>query len=85
MNKAYVFRRPTQPDDTHALLWAARGKTDLVLPVTPERVTLMRPFGTRLRVATKGGKAVIPVGNRKYLRLKGMGTEQAVQTLRRGE
>ncbi len=83
--KAYVFRRATQPDDTYALLWAVRGEMDLVLPVTPERVTLMRPFGTRLPVPMKGGKAVIPVGNRKYLRLKGMGTERAVQTLRWGE
>ena len=45
--RAYVFQRPATPGDTYALLWDSEGKRNLRLPVAADRLTLMRPFGTR--------------------------------------
>ena len=80
--KAYSFRRETRPDDTYILIWAVAGEADLLLPVAPDRLTVMRPFGTRLPVEVKQGKAVVPVGGRKYLILAGMKETRAIELLR---
>ena len=79
--KAFTFKRLTQPDDTYAVLWANQGEVNLTLPVSPERLTVMRPFGTQLPIEKKEPSVVVPVGSRRYLRLAGMGTEQAMQIL----
>ncbi len=80
--KAYLFQRSSQPSDTYVLLWAVQGESDLALPIAGERVILMWPFGTPLPVSSQNGKALISVGNRKYLKLKNVSTEQAVGILR---
>jgi hypothetical protein len=80
--KAFLFQRQTQPDDTYAVLWANQGELNLVMPVSPERLTVMRPFGTRLSFEKGESSAVVSVGNRCYLRLAGIGTEQAIQIIK---
>lgn len=79
--KAFLFQRAAQPDDTYVVLWAKRGEVSLTLPVSPERLTVMRPFGTQLPFEKGESGVVVPVGNRRYLRLAGVGTDQAIQVL----
>ncbi len=45
----------------------------------------MRPFGTPLPVETSASSVVLPIGSRRYLRLAGIGTEQAMQIIASGE
>ena len=80
--RAYSFRRKTRPDDTYILIWAVSGEADLLLSVAPDRLTVMKPFGTKLPVEVKDGKAVVPVGGRKYLILAGMKEDVAIKLLR---
>ncbi len=75
--KAYQFRRPAQPDDAYLLLWATADDAELRLPVPPDRLTAMRPFGKRLPVKEEGGRSVVQVGNRMYLVLPGTKAERA--------
>jgi hypothetical protein len=79
--KAFLFQRPAQPDDSYVVLWAKEGELSLKLPVSPERLTVMRPFGVQLPLAEQGDAAVVVVGSRRYLRLAGIGTEQAIRIL----
>ncbi|MCL5282887.1 MAG: hypothetical protein M1376_23630 [Planctomycetes bacterium] len=67
--KAFLFHRASHPDDTYAVL-------------APERVTVMRPFGTQLPLEKGPSGVVVPVGSRRYLRLAGIGADQATQILR---
>ncbi len=80
--RAYAFRRAAQPGDTYVLLWAVKGEGDLRLPVAPERLTVMRPFGTRVPVKAEGQSTIIPVGGRRYVVLTGMDRDQARQVVR---
>jgi len=79
--KAFLFQRPDRPDDTYIILWANQGEMNLTLPVPPERLTVMRPFGTPLPFGKEKDGVVVAVGSRCYLRLAGIGTEQALQIL----
>jgi hypothetical protein len=79
--KAYLFRRAAQSEDTYVVLWAKKGELNLTLPVAPERLTVMRPFGEPLPFKKDESGVVVPLGNRRYLRLTGIGTEQAIQIL----
>jgi hypothetical protein len=79
--KAFLFPRATQPDDTFVVLWAQQGEWNLTLAVPPERVTVMRPFGTQLSFAKGESSAIVAIGSRRYLRFANMGAEQAIQIL----
>ncbi|MFQ6035568.1 MAG: hypothetical protein ACE5NM_06935 [Sedimentisphaerales bacterium] len=79
--KAYSFRRRTQPDDCYVLIWAVAGEAELLLPITANRLTVMRPFGTGVTAKTKDGKAVVPVSSRRYLVFSNMSVEQVRQIL----
>jgi hypothetical protein len=79
--KAFIFQRVSQPGDTYAVLWAKEGELRLTLSVAPERLTVMRPFGTQLPFEKSDSGVVVSVGNRRYLRLTGIGTEQTIQIL----
>ena len=81
--KAYQFRRPARPDDTYLLLWAVADEAELRLPVPPDRLTAMRPFGKRLPVKEEGGQSVVRVGNRRYLLLHGMKADTVRELLGR--
>ncbi len=80
--KAFLFQRASQPEDTYVVLWANKGELSLTVSVSPERVTVMRPFGKQLPFEKSESGVVIPVGSRRYLRLAGIGAEQAVQILK---
>jgi len=80
--KAFLFQRPPPPNDTYAILWANQGEVNLTLAVSPERLTVMRPFGTQLPFEKGESSVVVPVSSRCYLRLAGMGTEQTLQILK---
>jgi hypothetical protein len=80
--KAFLFQRPSQPNDTYVVLWANQGELNLTLPVSPERLTVMRPFGTQLPFEKNDSGVVVPVGSRRYLRLAGLGAEQTIQILK---
>lgn len=75
--KAYQFRRPARPDDAYLLLWATADKAELRLPLPPDRLTAMRPFGKRLPIDEEDGRSVVRVGGRMYLVLPGMKAELA--------
>lgn len=79
--RALVFQRSAQPSDTYVLLWANQGEVKLGLSVSPEQLTMMRPFGTQQPVEKSPSGVVIPVGDRCYLRLAGVGAEQALRIL----
>jgi len=79
--KAFLFHRASQPDDTYVVLWAHKGELSLTLSASPERLTVMRPFGKSLPFKKGESGVVVPVGNRRYLRLTGMGSEEASQVL----
>ena len=80
--KAYVFQRPEQANDTYVLLWARQGEMSLTLPVSSERLTVMRSFGKSVTFEKGRNSAVVPVGSRRYLRLTGIEIDQAIQILR---
>jgi hypothetical protein len=80
--KAFLFHRAAQPDDTYVVLWANQDELSLSLPMSPERLTVVHPFGTQLPFEKTESALVVPIGNRRYLRLAGIGTEQATQILK---
>jgi hypothetical protein len=80
--KAFVFQRSLRPADTHVVLWTNQGEAGLLLPVSPERLTVMRPFGTQLPFEKGQSGSVVPISTRRYLRLAGIGTEQALEILK---
>jgi hypothetical protein len=80
--KAYLFQRAAQPEDTYVVLWAKKGEVNMTLPVSPERLIVMRPFGESLPFKKDGAGVVARLGNRCYLHLTGIGTEQAIQILK---
>ncbi len=79
--RAFLFQRAAQSGDTFVVLWAHQGELSLTLPVSPEYLTTMRPFGTPMAFERGSSAAVVPVGRRRYLRLAGIGPEQAIQIL----
>ena len=81
--KAFIFQRAGQPDDTYVILWANQGEVSLTLPVSPDCLAVMRPFGTQLPFEKGDSSAILLVGSRCYLRLVGVGTEQAIKILTR--
>jgi hypothetical protein len=83
--KAYSFRRAAQPSDTTVLLWAVEGEADIALHLAPDRVVAMRPFGTELPVRAERGRAVVRVGGRTYLVLRGMEVDRARRLLLRAK
>ena len=83
--KAYSFQRTTRPNDSYVLLWAVKGKADLLIPVGPGRITAMRPFGKELPVRAEGEAAVVPIGDRSYLYLVGVPIEQTRRSLQRAK
>ncbi len=80
--KAFLFQRVSQPEDTYVVLWANKGELSLTLPAGPECVTVMRPLGVQLPFEKDQSGVIIPVGSRRYLRLAGIGAEQAIQILK---
>jgi hypothetical protein len=80
--KAYIFQRPAQPRDTYVLAWATQGETRLKLPLSPEALIVMRPFGTRLPFEREQTNVVVSLSTRRYLQLAGIGPDQAMQLLR---
>jgi hypothetical protein len=83
--KAYSFQRTTRPNDSYVLLWAVKGKGDLLMPIGPGRIRAMRPFGKQLPVRTEGEAAVVPIGDRSYLYLVGVPIEQTRQAMQRAK
>jgi len=79
--KAFLFHRLSESDDTYAVLWANEGRIDLTLPIFPEHLTVMRPFGAPVSFEKQGERAIVEVGNRRYLRLAGIGSDQAIHIL----
>jgi len=79
--KVFLFRRPSQAEDTYVVLWANEGQINLTLPVSPERLTVMRPFGALTPFGRQKDSAIVHIGNRCYLRLGGIGTNQTLQIL----
>jgi len=79
--KAFLFRRPAQPDDTYALLWVKEGETRLTLAVSPERLTVMSPFGVVQPCEPGTDSVTVAIDGRQYLRLAGIGTDQAIHIL----
>ncbi|OHB65073.1 MAG: hypothetical protein A2Y77_11865 [Planctomycetes bacterium RBG_13_62_9] len=79
--KAFLFHRASQPDDTYVVLWANQGELNLTLPMSPEHLTVMCPFGTRLPFEKGASGVIVPVGSRRYLRLAGIGADRAIQIL----
>jgi len=83
--KAYSFQRTTHLNDTYILLWAVKGGADLLIPIAPEQITAMRPFGKRLPPRAEGDVAIVPVADRTYLFLADMPATQARQLLQRAK
>ena len=80
--KAFAFQRATQPADTYVLLWATGDDVQLRLPVTPDRLFVMRPFGNRLPIQADGDGALVPIGDRTYLRLIETDVQATLRLLR---
>jgi hypothetical protein len=70
--KCFLFQRPREIQATYLLLWAKRGELDLTLPVRPERVSLMRPFGSPLPTEAGSAGCHVRIGPRCYVRLDGV-------------
>jgi hypothetical protein len=80
--KAYVFHRAAQSADTYVVLWAKQGELKVALPVAPDRLTVMRPFGTPVPFESDPSGARVPIADRRYLRLAGISPDEAVRLLR---
>lgn len=83
--RAYLFRRVASPDDIYALVWAVKGEGTLRLEVSPERLTLMRPFGKKLAVTAVGGRSAVPAGSRRYVLIRSATADQATEIFRKAE
>ena len=78
--KAYWFTRQSRPEDTYVLIWAKAGSADLHLPMATEKLSVMRPFGTRLEVKTdKDAQPVVEVGRRAYMVCSGMNPQEVTK------
>ena len=80
--KAYTFTRAVRPNDAYLLVWAVDDEVKLRLPLAPDRLSRMRPFGHPLPVDREGNRAVVSISNREYLVLPGTSVDQAGQILR---
>lgn len=78
--KAFLFRRPVQPEDTYVIAWAVEGESRLRLP--RGRLAAMQPFGTPLPCASGDGFTEAFVGPRTYLVLPKTDSPTARQLLR---
>ncbi len=83
--KAYRFERAERTNATYVLLWAVGDRLTLRLPVPPDRLTAMRPFGKRLSVGAseRGAQAAVEIGGRTYLVLPGVEGEEAARLIGR--
>jgi hypothetical protein len=80
--RAYMFQRASQPGTTYVLIWAVKNEARLALPIPPERLALLMPFGKRLAIQAKDGQAIVPVGSRRYLVFTGIGAQEAGHVVR---
>ena len=83
--KAYLFNRTERPKDTHVLLWAVDDDVVLQLPLSPEKLAVMRPFGNRIPARDHDGKTLVEVGGRMYIGLPGLDTDRAKRLLERAD
>jgi hypothetical protein len=79
--KAYSFKRKSHPHHTYFLLWAVDQDVELRLPVNPDSVRLMRPFGTELPVARSDTATVVTIAGRSYLVFTPSDVEQVRRVL----
>ena len=75
--KAFLFQRPSKPGDAYVVLWANESEIRLTVPVKPERLKVMRPFGAAVSFERRKDSAIVSVGSRCYLRLAGVGMDRA--------
>ena len=59
-----------------------QGRADLAVPVTADKVVVMRPFGKTSSLKSENGKSVFPVGGRTYIVFPGMQSNRAREVIR---
>ena len=80
--KAYSLKRETSGSDSYVMAWSRGTTVKLLLPVDPNRLIVMRPFGQRLDVEIINGKPAVNIDNRRYLCFKGMTSAEAERIIR---
>lgn len=80
--RAWLFQRSAEPANTYAVVWAAREGIDLQLPLAPERLKVMRPFGRMIPFEHTDARCSIPVADRLWLRLENLKPDVAARLLK---
>ncbi|HIQ21032.1 MAG TPA: hypothetical protein EYH34_07340 [Planctomycetes bacterium] len=81
--KAYWFHRKDKPAHTYVLLWATGDDVELRMPLVPDRVAAMRPFGRLVELGLTDGRSTVPVSERMYLTFAGMRPDEVAKLLQR--
>jgi hypothetical protein len=75
--RAFAFRRTRRPNDTYLLVWSVGAAVPLRLPLPPDRLRAMRPFGKPHPVEAEGEGSIVRIAGRTYLLLPGMEPDEA--------
>jgi hypothetical protein len=82
--RAFVFERQ---GDTYAVYWHISGDRKIKLPLKPESVTLLEGIGREVQLPSGqgSGETVLPVGKRRYIKIKGSAREQLTNAFKQAE
>ena len=80
--RVWLFQRPAEPANTYAVVWGAEERASLELPLAPERLKVMRPFGRTIPFEQTAARCSIPVTDRLWLRLENLQPDEAARLLK---
>ena len=73
---------PPSPQTPTRWSGAAEERASLELPLAPERLKVMRPFGRTIPFEQTAGRCSIPVVDRLWLRLENLKPDEAARLLK---
>jgi len=82
--RAFLFNRNNDP---YVVYWHISGNKKLLLSLPAKEISLMEDFhkGSRVAYSRQKGKIIIPVSNRRFIKIKGMEKNEIIQAFQNAE
>lgn len=80
--RVWLFQRPAEPANSYAVVWGVKEPVTLRLPLAPDRLRVMRPFGRTIPFERTAAQCSVPVADRLWLRLENVKLDEAARLLK---